>query len=103
MATKKPQKKTKTPVKKPTMSIADFFSRFHAVIFFVVVCGSLTAMVYMLNSVITTSSAPADYRPPSTSASFDTKTIDQVEQLRGLDEAPGPFALPSGRNDPFPQ
>lgn len=103
MATKKPQKKTKAPVKKRTMSITDIFNRFHAVIFFVVVCGSLTIMVYMLNSVITTSSAPADYRPPSTSASFDTKTIDRVEQLRSLDEAPGAFELPSGRNDPFLQ
>lgn len=84
------------------MTIGDFFGRFHAVVFFVVVCGALTIAVYMLSMVINDSSTPAGYTPPSTSASFDTHTIERVEQLRTLDTPPSPLELPTDvRNNPF--
>ena len=92
-----PQSKPRKP-----LSIGAFFGRFHAVLFFVVVCGSLTAAVYMLSTIIDGSATPTGYSPPSTSASFDTETIQRVEQLRNLDTPPPPLELPAGvRSDPF--
>lgn len=99
MAKKQKQVQSK---KKESMSIGAFFGRFHAVIFFVAVCGALTAAVYMLSSVVTNSSTPADYTPPSTNATFDTDTINRVNELRSLDAPPAPLELPTGvRTDPF--
>ena len=94
---KQPQSK-----KKESMSVGALFSRFHAVIFFVVVCSALTAAVYMLSTIVTNSSTPANYTPPSTNATFDTDTIYRVNELRSLDTPPAPLELPTGvRTDPF--
>jgi hypothetical protein len=85
------------------MSIGSFFGRYHAIMFFVIVFGGLSVEVYMLNGVITSSATPADYTPPTTDTSFDTRTIEQVEALRPLSEPPTPPEIPPGRTDPFPQ
>ncbi|HMS92886.1 MAG TPA: hypothetical protein PKD28_00725 [Candidatus Saccharibacteria bacterium] len=95
-------KKQTSHKKGKPMSISAFFSRFHAVIFFVVVCGALTVAIYMLSTIITGSSTLTDYTPPSTNATFDTETINRVNELRDLDTPPKPLELPSdARTDPF--
>lgn len=101
MAKEQKQKQIKSK-KKESMSIGAFFGRFHAVVFFVVVCGALTTAVYMLSTIVTHSSTPADYIPPSTNAAFDTETINRVNELRTLDTPPPPLSLPADtRTDPF--
>lgn len=88
--------------KKESISVGAIFGRFHAVIFFVVVCGALTAAVHMLSTIVTNSSTPANYTPPSTNANFDTDTIQRVNGLRDLNTPPTPLELPSDvRTDPF--
>lgn len=93
---------TKAPhTKKDSMTIGAFFGRFHAVLFVILVCGSLTIAVYMLSTVLDKSSTPDGYTPPSTNTSFDTETIKRVEGLRGLEAPPAALQLPEGRVDPF--
>lgn len=95
-------KKQTSHKKSKPLSIGAFFSRFHAVIFFVVVCGALTAAVYMLSTTVSGSSTLTDYTPPSTNASFDTETINRVNELRDLATPPQQVTQPSGvRTDPF--
>ena len=95
--------KDKSPAKnKRSLSIKRLFERFHAVMFFVVVFGGLAVAVYMLSTIISNSSTPAGYTPPSTESSFDTETIDRVDQLRPLSTPPSAFDLPQNeRSDPF--
>ena len=45
-------KKQQQSPKKASVSIGAFFGRFHAVIFFVAVCGALAVAVYMLSNIV---------------------------------------------------
>lgn len=86
-----------------SLSLGAFLGRFHAVIFTIVVGGGLAIAVYLLMNILGSSSAPDDYTPPSATTSFDTQTIEQVEQLRPLSESPSAPTLPEGRISPFTQ
>ena len=95
-------KKQQQPPKKASVSIGAFFGRFHAVIFFVAVCGALAVAVYMLSNIVINTSSPTDYTPPTTISTFDTDTIKRVNELRDLETPPTPIELPTGvRTDPF--
>lgn len=84
-------------------AIKSFFVRFHAIIFFVAVVGSLSAAVYILNETIALSDKPTDYVPPTASSTFDEATIERVRKLTPSTQAPEPLEIPSGRIDPFRQ
>jgi hypothetical protein len=73
------------------------------VIFAVTICGGLAVAVYLLMNIMNSSSAPEGYVPPSANMSFDTQTIERVEQLRPLSISPSAPNLGPGRTDPFPQ
>lgn len=96
-------KKKTPPPKAPATSISGFFGRFHAMIFTIFVGGGLAVAVFLLMNILSSSSVPEGYIPPSTDTSFDAKTIERVEELRTLDTQPSTPTLPSGRTDPFPQ
>lgn len=85
------------------LNLSAFFGRFHAVIFAVIVGGGLAVCVYLLMNILDSSSAPEDYTPPSTNTSFDTQTIERVNQLRPLSERPSAPEIPEGRTSPFTQ
>ena len=91
-------------LKAPSIDFGSFFGRFHAVIFAVGVCGGLAVGIYLLTGLLNESSTmPDGYVPPATDTSFDTSTIERVEQLRPLSVSPTAPELPEGRIDPFPQ
>lgn len=108
-AAKKPVKPSDkaTPAKsaKPAnpVRIGDILGRFHALLFTLIVGGGLTFAVYLLMMIVSNSDTPDGYQPPSTSSTFDTQTIEQIETLRPLSSSPSQPNLPAGRIDPFVQ
>jgi hypothetical protein len=78
-----------------------FISRYHMVLFAVIVIGGLALVVFMLNNIIISSSTSTDYTPAGTSFSFDQETIDRVNSLKSRDEAAEELDLSQGRTNPF--
>ena len=81
--------------------VATFLHRYHVVIFAVVVLGSLVIVVLLLNNIINRSGDSGGYTSATNATSFDQQTIDQIKQLKTLDE-PGPkINFSGGRTNPF--
>lgn len=86
------------------VSLSEFFSRYHSLIFFLIVIGGLVTAVYLLSNIIALSDATNEnYTPQTTSTTFDTETIEKVRQLTPSSSTPPALKIPSGRIDPFPQ
>ncbi len=95
--------KKKQKASHANLTLGAFFGRFHAVIFTISVGGGLAVAIFLLMNILNSSSAPDDYAPPSTNTSFDTQTIERVQELRPLTDTPSAPPLPEGRTDPFAQ
>ena len=78
-------------------SIVAFFKRFHLVLSILLLAGSLTVAIFMLNSLIARSQQDGT---PSGITRFDTDTIDQINQLQTREDETN-FSLPNGRINPF--
>lgn len=85
----------------PKIKLAPFLNRYHGVIYAATVCLGLAAAVYLLADIVANPSTPTGYTPDATNTSFDTATIERVDQLRPLSSPPEKIQLPSGRNNPF--
>lgn len=93
----------KTSPSLPALNLSGVFERYHAIIFTVLVGGGLAAAVFLLSQLATDPGSVDGYTAPATNLSFDTQTMQRVEELRPLSEQPTPPPLPSGRTDPFQQ
>lgn len=79
----------------------DFISRFHVLIFAVVILGGLVACMILLNNVILQSGDAGGYTPSSTNTSFDQQTIDRIKQLHTATDQNTDTLDLSGRISPF--
>lgn len=93
--------KLSLPVIKET--IGQFLSRYHYLIFFVIIVSSLSVAMFILNQTIVSSDNAGDYKAQtSETTQFDTATIEKLRQLRTTNEAPGSqLDLGGGRISPF--
>ena len=105
MAKKSKTKESKDSTKKPTkpFRIQDFIGRYHVMIFTVIVGGGLSFMAYSLLMIVNNTNAPDDYMPQTVDSTFNSQTINRLEQLRPTSNSPSQPDMPSGRSDPFPQ
>ena len=77
--------------------LSAFFGRYHFLLFIVLAAGGLAVATFLLYQVVTT---PKEEPTASTSASFDTQTIERIRQLNTTEQSPD-VVLPSGRTNPF--
>jgi hypothetical protein len=75
--------------------------RYHMVIFTIIVLGSLTSVVFLLNGIVIKSSPNPVTTTSHEANSFDPKTIDKLNQLKSRDETTTPLDLTKGRTNPF--
>ncbi len=78
-----------------TKGFGAFFKRFHVILFFLVVSGSLFVAIAMLLSIISLSSTTAPSSDQAVNGAFDEATINRLKS----DESAQ--ATPSGRQSPF--
>lgn len=86
-----------TSIKKSASAI---LHRYHVVLFVVTILGGLVIVVLLLNGIIAKSGQVGEYTPTNAS-SFDTQTIQRIEQLKTRSEKTDPIDLSSGRTNPF--
>lgn len=98
----KEKTKKKGEITIPKINVGGLFSRFHMVIFTIVVGGGLAVAVYLFSNILTGSST-TDYTVEEQTVQFDEEVLRSVEGLRKLSDSPSRPDLPKGRIDPFPQ
>lgn len=79
-------------------TLSHFLHRYHVVIFTLIVLGGLAIATFTLYSSIMSASAPS---PAVEATGFDTKTIDEINKLRDVNDAAQPLNKPAGRTNPF--
>ncbi len=88
--------------KNPLAPLGYFLGRYHVILFFLLVVGSLTYEIYSL-SVITNTDPSLNtdgYQAQVTDPTFDTATINKIKALRTRSDS-STYILPAGRNNPF--
>ena len=79
--------------------LKNFVHRFHFVLFVLIIAGGLALAIFLLNNLISESQQEV---PVSTKATFDTATIQRLEELRTRDDSQNTqIVLPPGRINPF--
>jgi hypothetical protein len=81
--------------------VVAFLHRFHIILFVVLSIGSLAVAILLLNTIIASSGESNGYVSTSNNASFDQKTIDQINQLKATGENSSPALPQTGRTNPF--
>jgi len=81
-------------------SISSFLRRYHFLIFFVFIVGSLCVGVLMLYSAIQLSDEANGYTPPTSDTSFDQDTIDRLRDLKQSSQETQKLPV-TGRVSPF--
>lgn len=76
------------------------FQRYSLTIFIVVLTGSLTAAVLILNTIVQQSADTSGYTSTTSVTSFDQATIDRIKQLHSS-STQTKITLPPGRINPF--
>lgn len=79
--------------------LSNFFHRYHVITFSLVVLGGMAAAIFLLNNILLTSTQSTDNAGISTT--FDTATIDRVDQLKTINDVPENMSFPTGRINPF--
>lgn len=88
--------------KRSFKKITSIFSRFHIVLFVVLVFGGLSVAVFMLSSTLQSSTEPSlEAGAAGIDTSFDTETIERISELRTGEDGASNIQLPSGRINPF--
>lgn len=82
------------PIIKP---LSKFLWRFHVIIYSVAVIGGLSIAIFLLSGLLSISSEPA----PTSSATFDKKTMKIIKDFRTSASGNEPLTLPAGRSNPF--
>ena len=72
-----------------------FIRRFHTILFFLLVSGSLFAAIIVLMSIISLSSSTSAVSDQAVNGSFDEATIDRIKNKSGS------AAQPGSRSSPF--
>lgn len=83
-----------------TNSIVAFFQRYHFLMFFVFIVGSLCVGVIMLYSTIQLSDEANGYTSQGADTSFDQTTIDRLRDLKQSTQETEKLPV-SGRVSPF--
>lgn len=78
-----------------------FLHRFHVVVFVVIALGGLAISVFILNTIIISSSDTSQFSSAGTTAEFDQETIKRIEELRTRDQNDNTLTFPQGRINPF--
>ena len=78
--------------------VASFLQRYHLVIFVLVVAGSLALAIFSLHRVVNVN---ADSEIVAPQSSFDTETMERIENLQTRENASGELDLPDGRTNPL--
>lgn len=73
--------------------------RYHVVTFTLIVLGGMAVAVFLLNNILQASSHPTE--GSGISSSFDTDTIERVNELKSSTDAPQTMSFPTGRINPF--
>ncbi|MNR27861.1 hypothetical protein D3C85_1451540 [compost metagenome] len=73
--------------------------RYHVVTFTLVVLGGMAVAIFLLNNILQASSQPGE--GSGISSSFDTDTINRVNELKSSTDAPETMSFPTGRINPF--
>lgn len=81
-------------------------TRFHVIIFSIIVLGGLVLAVFMLNKILVASTSTADTTDTTSgqanpTATFDQDTINRLKKLKSRDEPPTPLDFSGGRTNPF--
>lgn len=86
-------------------AFSHFLTRYHMIIFTVVVLGGLVVCMFLINAIIAQTGGENSANLISTgatSASFDQQTIDRIKQLHTADDTTkSNLDLSSGRVNPF--
>lgn len=88
--------------KNPLAPVAYFFGRYHMILFFLLVVGTLTFEIYTLSEITNTDPDKNQdgYQAKVTDPNFDTTTIKSIQALRTRTDG-STYSLPAGRNNPF--
>lgn len=87
--------KTSLDIRTIKEAIADFFRRFHTLLFFLLISGGLFVAILTLLGVIGVSSSVAPDSSDAISGDFDQATIERVNSLGGRSASqPGERASP---------
>lgn len=82
--------------------VGKLLRRFHIVIFAVTVLGGLAVAVLILSSILQASSDTTAGSPAAgIDTTFDTGTIEKIENLHTRQDGVAELELPSGRINPF--
>lgn len=81
--------------------ISRLLHRFHILLFSIFILGMLIVAVYLLNQLLITSDQANGYTAQANNASFDTATINRLNQLHSVTDPSTPLSLPAGRINPF--
>lgn len=79
-------------------SLKHFMQRFHLVLFVLILAGGLAVAIFTLNTIIARSQQQND---TDVRSSFDTETIERINQLKTRNDSESQIELPSGRINPF--
>lgn len=83
-------------------SISKFLSRFHMLIFTILVLGGLVICMLLINDIIAKTGIDTTDSSASTGSDFDQATIDRIKQLHSAsDNSQTPLDLSTGRINPF--
>ena len=79
-----------------------FLSRFHVLVFTIVVLGGLVVCMLLINQIITQTGTSTSTAPSAAGADFDQNTINRIKQLHTADDSTqSNLDLSHGRINPF--
>lgn len=88
--------------KKPANKIISYLSRFHLVIFLIVIsAGVITALLMLAGTLNSAYGATTPEDSGSLNTTFDETTIRELDRFKPSSSNSGDQGLPSGRINPF--
>ncbi len=83
-------------------TLSHILSRFHVLIFTIVVLGGLVVCMLLINQIIAQTGTSANTTPSAAGADFDQNTINRIKQLHTADDSTqSSLDLSHGRINPF--
>ncbi|MDN5275003.1 MAG: hypothetical protein JWP06_904 [Candidatus Saccharibacteria bacterium] len=81
--------------------IVAFLHRFHIMIFVVVVLLGMAFIIYLLYTIVISSTDTGNIPQTTTNTSFDKDTIKRINDLKTREESGNDLDLSQGRTNPF--
>lgn len=83
-------------------TFSHILSRYHVLIFTIVVLGGLVVCMLLINEIIAQTGNSASATPAAAASDFDQATIDRIKQLHTADDnTQSDLDLSQGRINPF--